>query len=103
MRFLQMTISLSSFRPFSVFLSKIYENKIALIKAGTFIDLKDMRYLDLSDNRIFDTKSLNGLNELEKLLICRNPIVEFFPTTTQNLCESNPNCEIDMDNNYGCK
>jgi Leucine-rich repeat (LRR) protein len=79
------------------------KNKIASIKAGTFRDLKEMRYLDLSDNRIiiFDKIALDGLNDLKNLLICRNPIVEFFPTTTQNLCQSNPSCEITMDKN-GC-
>jgi len=72
------------------------DNKIKQLEYGLFNELYNLKELWLESNNIssIDRNVFFGLNQLEKVCLNDNPISIMFPDNVILLCDSNPNCNI---------
>jgi len=81
-----------------IYLEKLYlhKNNIVTIERSFFKDLKNLKELWLESNKItrFDKDYLIGLEDLKLVCFKDNPVNELFPNKIKNMCYSNPNCNV---------
>jgi Leucine-rich repeat (LRR) protein len=72
------------------------DNKIKQLENGLFNQLSNLRELWLESNKIssIDRDIFVGLNKLQKVCLNDNPISLMFPINVEQLCDTNPNCNI---------
>ena len=79
-------------------LEKLYleGNKLKQINNGLFNNLTSLRELWLESNNIVAISKdiFVDLNNLEKVCFSNNPISILFPSKIKDLCYTNPNCTI---------
>ena len=79
-------------------IKKLYlqNNLISHIDSNLFQDLKSLEELWLESNNIisFDKNALIGLTNLQKVCIFNNPISKYFPERLKDICRSNLNCIV---------
>ncbi len=74
------------------------DNKITAIQPNTFIGLKSVKIMYLSNNNIqsIDRNSFVGLVTLDDVWLQTNPISNVNPSYVMSLCSSNPKCKINI-------
>jgi len=77
------------------------DNKIKQLENGLFNQLYNLRELWLESNKIssIDRDIFVGLNKLQKVCLSDNPISLMFPSIIKPLCDTNPNCNIKINEN----
>ena len=77
------------------------DNKLKQLEYGLFNHLLNLKELWLESNNIvsIDRNVFVGLNKLEKVCLSDNPISLLFPSNIKPLCDSNPNCNIKINEN----
>jgi Leucine-rich repeat (LRR) protein len=91
------SIDINSFKGYIklewLFLEK---NKIKQLEYGLFNHLSNLRELWLESNNIvsINKNAFLGLNKLEKVCLYDNPISLIFPSNIIQLCDTNPSCNI---------
>jgi hypothetical protein len=91
------TIDVNTFKGYNK-LEKLFldDNKLRQLDYGVFNHLLNLKELWLESNNIvsIDRNVFVGLNQLEKVCLNDNPISVMFPSNIKPLCDSNPNCNI---------
>ena len=79
----------------------LQDNKLKQLEYGLFNHLLNLKELWLESNNIvsIDRNVFVGLNKLEKVCLSDNPISLLFPSNIKPLCDSNPNCNIKINEN----
>jgi Leucine-rich repeat (LRR) protein len=93
------SIDINTFKGFTK-LEKLFldDNKIKQLEYGLFNHLSNLKEIWLESNSIVtvDKNVFVGLNKLEKVCITDNPISLAFPNSIKPLCDTNPNCKINV-------
>ena len=91
------TIDVNTFKGYNK-LEKLFldDYKLRQLDYGVFNHLLNLKELWLESNNIvsIDRNVFIGLNQLEKVCLNDNPISVMFPSNIKPLCDSNPNCNI---------
>ena len=93
------SIDINTFKGFTK-LEKLFldDNKIKQLEYGLFNHLSNLKEIWLESNSIVtvDKNVFVGLNQLEKVCLNDNPISVMFPSNIKPLCDTNPNCKINV-------
>jgi Leucine-rich repeat (LRR) protein len=96
------SIDINTFKGYSK-LEKLFleDNKLKKLEYGLFNHLSNLRELWLESNIIvsIDRNVFVGLNLLQKVCLNDNPISLMFPSNIKPLCDTNPNCNIKINEN----
>ncbi len=96
------SIDINTFKGYSK-LEKLFleDNKLKKLEYGLFNHLSNLRELWLESNFIIsiDRNVFVGLNLLQKVCLNGNPISLMFPSNIEPLCDTNPNCNIKINEN----
>ena len=96
------SIDINTFKGFNK-LEKLFleDNKLKKLEYGLFNHLSNLRELWLESNFIIsiDRNVFVGLNLLQKVCLNGNPISLMFPSNIEPLCDTNPNCNIKINEN----
>jgi Leucine-rich repeat (LRR) protein len=96
------SIDINTFKGYSK-LEKLFleDNKLKKLEYGLFNHLSNLRELWLESNIIvsIDRNVFVGLNLLQKVCLNDNPISIMFPSNIKPLCDTNPNCNIKINEN----
>jgi Leucine-rich repeat (LRR) protein len=96
------SIDVNTFKGYNK-LEKLFleDNKLKKLEYGLFNHLSNLRELWLESNIIvsIDRNVFVGLNLLQKVCLNDNPISIMFPSNIKPLCDTNPNCNIKINEN----
>jgi Leucine-rich repeat (LRR) protein len=96
------SIDINTFKGYNK-LEKLFleNNKLRKLEYGLFNHLSNLRELWLESNFIIsiDRNVFVGLNLLQKVCLNGNPISLIFPSNIEPLCDTNPNCNIKINEN----
>ena len=96
------SIEINTFKGYNK-LEKLFleDNKLRKLEYGLFNHLSNLRELWLESNIIIsiDRNVFEGLNLLQKVCLNDNPISLMFPNNIKPLCDTNPNCNIKINEN----
>jgi Leucine-rich repeat (LRR) protein len=77
----------------------LHDNYLSVLNANHFRNLSQLKELWIETNEIwsFDSATLVGLVNLEKVCFYHNPISQKQPSLLKNICNTNPKCIVYLD------